>query len=96
LDINIEALSVQLYNMSSFQTLIEFFKNSLDGEEKTNLPIPQELRLGTLAKRITQLKKVCKIKDKFLIMLRRRKIQIELRGLRWNLERWVFIVCKWR
>jgi len=39
--------------MSSFQTLIEFFKYSLDGEEKMKLPMPHELALGTLAKRIT-------------------------------------------
>jgi hypothetical protein len=82
--------------MASFETLLKFFKNSSDGEEKTNLPMPKELASGTLAKRITRLKRVRKIKDKFFIMLRNRKIQIELCGLRWNLERWVFIVHKWQ
>jgi hypothetical protein len=65
LDINIEALFIQLYNMSSFQTLIELFKNSLDGEEKTNLPLPKELPLGTLTRKVAQLKKIYKIKDRF-------------------------------
>jgi hypothetical protein len=43
LDINIEALFIQLYNTFSFRTSIELFTNSLDGEEKTNLPLPKEL-----------------------------------------------------
>jgi hypothetical protein len=47
-----DALSVQLYNTFSFQTLIELFRNSLDGEEKTNLPMPKELALGALVRRI--------------------------------------------
>jgi hypothetical protein len=42
LDIDIEALSIQLYNTSSFQTSIELFTNSLNGEEKTNFPMPKE------------------------------------------------------
>jgi hypothetical protein len=59
--------------MSSFQRFIEFFINSSNGEEKMNLPMPKELTLGTVAKRVAQLKRVHKIKNKFLIMLRRRK-----------------------
>ncbi len=43
LDIDIEALSIQLYNTSSFQTSIELFTNSSYGEEKTNLTLPEEL-----------------------------------------------------
>jgi hypothetical protein len=65
LDINIEALSIQLYNMSSFRTSIELFTNSLNGEEKMNLPMPKELVLGTLAKRVAWLRRDCKIKDRF-------------------------------
>jgi len=38
------------------------FTNSLDDEEKMNLPLPKELPLGTLTKRVGWLKKVCKIK----------------------------------
>jgi len=96
LDINIKALSVQLYNMSLFKTLIEFFRNSLNGEEKINFLMPKELTLGTLAKRVAHLKRVCKIKDKFLIKFRRRKIQIKLNGLKSNLENWVFTTYKWQ
>jgi hypothetical protein len=65
LDIDIKALFIQLYNTSSFQTLIKLFTNSSDGEEKTNLPLPKELPSGTLTRRIAWLKRVCKIKDKF-------------------------------
>jgi hypothetical protein len=63
------------------------FKKSLNGEEKTNLSMPEELALGTLARKVSQLRRVCKIKDKFHIKLKRRKIQIKLNGLRWYLER---------
>ncbi len=56
-DIYIDALSIQLYNTSSFWTLIELFTNSLDGEEKTNLPMPKELASGTLARIVAQLKR---------------------------------------
>jgi hypothetical protein len=55
------------------------FTNSLDGEEKTNFP---KLALGTLARRVARLRRVCKIKNIFKIKLRKRKIQIELSGLR--------------
>jgi hypothetical protein len=65
LDIDIEALSVQLYNTSSFQTLIKLFTNSLDGEEKTNLPLPEEFPLRTLARKVARLKRIYKIKDRF-------------------------------
>jgi hypothetical protein len=51
LDVDKKALSVQLYNTSSFQTSIEF-TNSLDGEEKTNFPMPKELASGTSTRRI--------------------------------------------
>jgi hypothetical protein len=82
--------------MFSFRTLIELFKNSLNGEEKTNLPMHEELALGTIARKVSQLRRVCKIRDNFHIKLKRRKIQIELNGLRWNLERWVLITHKWQ
>jgi hypothetical protein len=52
LDIDIDALFVQLYNMSSFRTSIELFTNSSNGEKKTNLPMPEELTSGTLARRV--------------------------------------------
>jgi hypothetical protein len=65
LDIDIEALSIQLYNMSSFRTSIELFTNSSDGEEKMNLPLLKELASGTLAKRVAWLRRVYKIKNKF-------------------------------
>jgi hypothetical protein len=85
LDIDIKAPYIQLYITSSFRTLIELFTNSMDGGEKTNMPMPKEFALGTLARIITRLNKVYKIKDKFQLKLIRRKIQIEFNGLRWNL-----------
>jgi hypothetical protein len=36
--------------------------------------MPEELALGTLVKRVAWLRKVCKIKDKFQLKLKRRKI----------------------
>jgi hypothetical protein len=33
--------------MSSFRTSIELFRNSSDNEEKTNLPMPEELASKT-------------------------------------------------
>jgi hypothetical protein len=96
LDIDIEALFVQLYNTFSFQTSTKLFTNSSDGEEKTNLPLLEELPLGTLTRRVAWLKRVCKIKDKFQLKLRKRKIQRKLNGLRWNLERWVFAAREWQ
>ncbi len=65
LDIDIEALSVQLYNTSSFQTSIDLLTNSSDGGEKTNFPLSKELPSGTLTRRIVWLKRVYKIKDRF-------------------------------
>jgi len=62
LDIEIEALSVQLYNTSSLETLIKLFTNSLDGEEKTNLPLFEEFPLGTLTKIVVWLKRIYKIR----------------------------------
>jgi hypothetical protein len=41
------------------------FTNSLDGKEKTNLPMLEELASRTLARRIAWLTKVCKIIDIF-------------------------------
>jgi hypothetical protein len=41
LDIDIEALLVQLYNTSSFWTSIDLFTNPLNGEENINLPLPK-------------------------------------------------------
>ncbi len=96
LDVNRKALSIQLYNTSSFRTSIELFTNSLDGEEKTNFPMPKELTSRTSARRVAWLRKVCKIQYIFFIKLRKRKIQIKLSGLRWNLERWVLDVHKWQ
>jgi hypothetical protein len=61
LDIDVNALSVQLYSTSSFQTSIELFKNSSNGEEKTNLLMFEELASRTLARRVTWLKKVYNI-----------------------------------
>jgi hypothetical protein len=65
LDIDIDALSIQLYNMSSFRTSIELFRNSSDDEEKTNIPVPKELASGTLTRIITRLRRVYNIKNKF-------------------------------
>jgi hypothetical protein len=63
LDIDIKALSIQLYNTSSIRTSIELFTNSSNGEEKTNLLLPKELASWTLARRVAQLRRVCKIKN---------------------------------
>jgi hypothetical protein len=41
LDINIKALSIQLYN-KSFRTSIKLFTNLSNGEEKMNFPIPEK------------------------------------------------------
>jgi hypothetical protein len=51
--------------MSSFQTLIKLFTNSLDSEEKTNLPLPEKLSLGTLTRKVAWLKRFYKIKNMF-------------------------------
>jgi hypothetical protein len=75
LDIDIEALFVQLYNTFSVQTSIELFTNSLNGEEKRNFPLPKELPSRTLTRRVAQLKRVYKIRNKFQLKERRRKIQ---------------------
>jgi hypothetical protein len=75
LDINIEALSVELYTTFSVQTSIKLFTNSSNGEEKRNFPLPKELPSRTLTRRITQLKRVYKIRNKFQLKERRRKIQ---------------------
>jgi len=75
LDINIEALSVKLYTTFSVQTSIKLFTNSSNGEEKRNFPLPKELPSRTLTRRITQLKRVYKIRNKFQLKERRRKIQ---------------------
>jgi hypothetical protein len=75
LDIDIEALSIQLYNTSSFQTSIELFTNSSYGEEKTNLILPEELPSRTLTKKVTHLRKVYKIKYKFQLKDKRIIIQ---------------------
>jgi hypothetical protein len=58
LDIDIKALSIQLKSTSSFQTLIELFTNSSNGEEKTNLPMLKEIALRTLIRKVACLKKV--------------------------------------
>jgi hypothetical protein len=73
LDINIEALFVQLYNTSSFRTSIELFTNSLDGEEKKNLPVLKELPSGTLTIRVTWLRIVDKMKRQILAKIDKKK-----------------------
>jgi hypothetical protein len=50
------------------------FTNSSDGEEKTNLPMPEEFASRTLARRIAWLKGACKIIDIFKLKSRIRKI----------------------
>jgi hypothetical protein len=87
LDIDIEALFVQLLYTSSLQTLIELFINSSDGEEKMNFLVPKEFTSRTLARRVAWLRKVYKIKNIF---------KIKFSGLKWNLERWVLAACKWQ
>jgi hypothetical protein len=67
LDKNIKVFSIQLYNTSSLRTSIILFINSSDGEEKMNLPLIEELPLGTLTKRVALLKSICKIKRQILI-----------------------------
>jgi hypothetical protein len=51
--------------MCSFQTLIELFTNSLDGEENMNFPLHEELPWKALARRVARLKRICKIKNRF-------------------------------
>jgi hypothetical protein len=75
LDINIEALSVQLYNTSSFRISIELFTNSLDGEEKNNLQVLKELPSRTLTRRITWSRKVYKMKRQIPVEIEQKKIQ---------------------
>jgi hypothetical protein len=62
LDKDIKALSIQLYNTFSLRTSITLCINSLDGKEKTNLPLIEKLPSETLIKRVAQLRRVCKIK----------------------------------
>jgi hypothetical protein len=62
LDIEIKAISVQLYNTSSLQTSIKLFTNLLDGEDKTNLPLLEELPLDTLTRRVPRSRRIYKIK----------------------------------
>jgi hypothetical protein len=71
------------------------FKNSSDGEEKMNLPMLEELALRTQTRRVARLRRVCNIKDRFKLKLKRRKIQIKFSGSRWNLEKWVFTTHQW-
>jgi hypothetical protein len=52
LDINIEALFVQLLYMSSFQTLLELFTNLSNGEEKMNLLMLKEFTSRTLTRKV--------------------------------------------
>jgi len=85
LDMDIKTLSVQLYNTSSFRTSIELFTNSSDGEKKTNLPMLEEFASGTLTRKVAWVRKVCKIKEKFQLKLKKRKIQRKLNGLIWKL-----------
>jgi hypothetical protein len=49
------------------------FTNSSNGEEKTNLPMHEELASRTLARRITWLRRVCNIKDIFQLKLKRKE-----------------------
>jgi hypothetical protein len=52
LEIDMEALSNQLYKTFSPRTSIPLFTNSSDGDEKRNLPLTKKLPLGTLTKKV--------------------------------------------
>jgi len=73
LDIDINALFVQLYNTSSFQTSIELFTSSSNGEEKMNLPMHEEFTSRTLVRRIAQLRRVYNIKKHISIKIEKKK-----------------------
>jgi hypothetical protein len=77
LDINIEALFVQLYNTSSLRTSIELFTNSLDGEEKMSLPLLEELPSRTLTKRVAWLRRICKFTRQILVEKKKYKITMK-------------------
>jgi len=77
LDINIEALSIQLFNTSSFQTLIKLFINTLDGEEKKNLPVFKELPSRTLTRRVAWSRKVKKMKRQIPVEIDKKKDTME-------------------
>jgi len=49
------------------------FRNSSNGEKKTNLPMPKELALGTLTRIVTQVRRVCNIKEIFQIIKKKKK-----------------------
>jgi hypothetical protein len=59
--------------MSSFQTSIELFTSSSNGEEKTNLPMPEEFTSRTLVRRIAQLRKVCNIEKQISTKIEKKK-----------------------
>jgi hypothetical protein len=61
--------------MSSFRTSRKLFTNSLDGDEKTNLPLLKEFPSRTITKKVAGLKRGYKIKEKFQLKEKRRKIQ---------------------
>jgi malonyl CoA-acyl carrier protein transacylase len=77
LDINIEALSIQLFNTSSFQTLIKLFINTLDGEEKKNLLVFKELPSRTLTRRVAWSRKVEKMKRQIPVEIDKKKDTME-------------------
>jgi hypothetical protein len=64
----------------------------LNGEEKTNFPLPKELSSNTLTKIVAQLRKIYKKKLKIQLKLKRRKIQRKFNGLIWNLEIWISLL----
>jgi hypothetical protein len=82
--------------MFSFRTSIELFTNSSNGEENMNLPLLEELPSRTLIRIVAWLRKHYKIKNRFQLKLKRRKIPKKFNGLKWNLERWVLVVCVWQ
>jgi hypothetical protein len=48
--------------------------NSLDGEEKTNIPLPKELPSKTLTKKVTWLRRIYKIKRQISTNEKRKNI----------------------
>jgi hypothetical protein len=49
-----------------------------------------------LIRKIAWPRRVYNIKNNFKLKLKRRKMQVELNGSRWNLERWDFVVHQWQ
>jgi len=83
---------IQHVFITNINRLVHKFIGWWGGDESSNV----QRTLGTLTRRVTWLRRVYRIKDKFQLKLRKRKIQIELSGLKWNLERWVLAARKWQ